>query len=144
MRKLISLWWGRVAFYLTLYLAVTAFAFLAFEPSETLLFLISFILVPALAEIYKLIVSYFEWKPGKLHITIVLSVVAVVLAYLFDEDPFAALPPIGDNPLLWFASLIQGLGNLIGAAVLLYNILFDKFMDAIGERFALFAYRKLP
>ena len=132
-----------MAFYLTLYLVVTAFAFLAFEPSETLLFIISFILVPALVEIYKLIVSQFNWKPGKLHITIVLSVVAVALAYLFGEDPFATLPPIGDNFLLWFASIIQGIGNLIGAAVLLYNLIFDKFMDAIGERFELFAYRKL-
>jgi len=108
---------------------------------EYVLILINFLIVPLLVELYKLIVNQFKFKPSKFHISIVLSVVAVALSYAFGEDFFAGLPPFQDNILEFVVALINGIGALVGAAVLLYNTLYDKFFDAIGARVRLFAYR---
>lgn len=108
---------------------------------EYVLILINFLIVPLLVELYKLFVNQFDFKPSKFHVTIVLSVVAVALSYVFGRDFFAGLPPFGDNFFEWLVALIYGIGALVGAAVILYNTLYDKFFDAIGERIKLFAYR---
>ncbi len=109
---------------------------------EYVLILINFLIVPLLVEFYNLIVNIAKgWKPSKLHITIVLSAVAIALSYVFGDDFFAELPPFGDNFFEWLVALIDGVGALVGAAVLLYNTLYDKFFDAIGSRVKLFSYR---
>ncbi len=108
---------------------------------EFLLILINFLVVPLLVELYRLIVNQFNFTPSKFHITIVLSAVAVALSFVAGEDFFSGLPDFSESILLWIAAVVQGVGELIGAAVLLYNLLYDKFFDAIGARFKLFAYR---
>jgi hypothetical protein len=108
---------------------------------EFVLILINFLVIPLLVELYRLIVNQFNFKPSKLHITIVLSAVAIALSYTFGEDFFAGLPPFGDNFFEWLVAFIDGVGALIGAAVILYNTLYDKFFDAIGSRVKLFSYR---
>jgi hypothetical protein len=110
---------------------------------ELLLLIINLIVIPLLVEAYKLILNYWKsFKPTKLHISIVLTVVAFGLSLFVGKDYFAGLPPIGDNFMAWLAVLVESLGTLVGATVLIYNILWDKFFDAIGKRFTLFAYRK--
>ncbi len=108
---------------------------------EVLLILINLFVVPALVELYNLVRNQFGFDPSKFHLTIVLSIVAVALSFVVGEDFFSGLPPFQDNILLFLAAVIQGIGSLIGAAVLLYNIIYDKFFDAIGGRVKLFAYR---
>ncbi len=109
---------------------------------EYVLILINFLIVPLLVELYNLIVNLAKgWKPSKLHITIVLSAVAIALSYVFGEDFFAGLPPVDDNFFEWLVALVDGIGALIGAAVILYNTLYSRFFDAIGKRLKLFAYR---
>ncbi len=108
---------------------------------EYVLILINFHIVPLLVELYRLLVNQIGFKPGKIHITAVLSAVAVALSYAFGGDFFAGLPPFSDNFLEFAVAFIDGLGALIGAAVILYNVLYDKFFDAIGAKVKLFAYR---
>ena len=108
---------------------------------ELLLIIINLFVVPALVELYNLVRNRFGYDPSKFHLTIVLSIVAVALSYVVGENFFSGLPPFQDGILLFLAAVIQGIGSLIGAAVLIYNLLYDKFFDAIGKRIKLFAYR---
>lgn len=105
---------------------------------EYLLILINLIVVPLLVQLYKLAVNQFGWTPGRIHISAVLSVVAVGLSYVFGQDFFAGLPPFSNNFLEFALALFEGLGALVGAAVLLYNVLTDKFFDGIKARFKSF------
>ncbi|MHA2274256.1 MAG: hypothetical protein ACXAC2_00715 [Candidatus Kariarchaeaceae archaeon] len=110
---------------------------------EFVLILVNMLLVPLLVQLYKFLVSKVGWKPGKLHISIVLSAVAVSLSYFFGEDFFASLPPFSENFFEWLVAFVDGLGALLGASVLLYNAIADKFFDGIRARFVSFGRRLL-
>ena len=110
---------------------------------EFVLILVNMILVPLLVQLYKWIVKTFGWKPGKLHVSIVLSAIAIALTYVFGEDFFAGLPSFSENFFEWLVAFIDGVGALIGASVLLYNTIADKFFDGIRARFVSFGRRLL-
>lgn len=108
---------------------------------EVLSLLINLFIIPLLVELYNLIRNQFNFQPSKFHISIVLTAVAIALSYIFGGDFFAGLPPFKDGILEFAVALIDGLGALAGAALLLYHTLYDKFFDAIGQRLRLFSYR---
>jgi len=119
--------------FLLLFLTATAFVTTE-EPSETLMFLVTFFVVPALAELYKFLVNKIRWKPGKIHISIALTAIAIGLTYALGGDFFGVLPPIADNVFLWLARLIDGIGDLLGASLFLYNVIYDLLMNAIADK----------
>lgn len=110
---------------------------------EYVLIFINIIVVPALVLVYKYLVNKRNWIPGEIHLSVVFSVIALALSYAFGQDFFAGLPPLSGNLLEFVAAFIEGLGALVGAALLLYNVISDKFFDGIKSRLRSFGRRLL-
>lgn len=117
------------------------------ELNDAEMYIITFLIAPVLAEVWKIIVQLFSRagrKVGKFEASLLTGVVSVVCAFIFGRDYFAGLPPFGDEFLQWAAwvnALILALAPFIGLATIIYNLLWDRVFDGLANRFATFSYR---
>ena len=119
------------------------------ELTEWQLYLIVFVIAPILTEVWKLILNAAQdkYKVGKIHASVMVTVFAVILSYLFGDQMLGNLPPVGDNFILWLDALLDAVVGLLGLATIIYNLLWDRVFDglALGEiNFVLFKIRLRP
>jgi hypothetical protein len=104
------------------------------ELSESQLFLVGLI-ASGLAALLRLLTAKFaNFEIGKLGMTIIVGVIALVTAVLFSVPQL----PVYVDPLQYLGEWLALATVYVGSATVIYNIVLDKVLDAIKlntERF---------
>lgn len=126
---------------------LTLFAFallLALAITEPQLWLITIVLVPVIGEILRILSVKLGYKPTKFTMMLILSVLSVVLAAIFNLSLFQTLPPMADGFLPWLGALVFIVGELIGVAKIIYDAIWDKLFDILAKAGISFLSYRLP
>ena len=96
--------------------------------------LIVSLVASTLTVLFRFFASYFGFQPGKATLTVVVAVVSFMLAVVFNLPEL----PVYIDPLQYLAEVIAIVSAYVGMATLIYNVVFDKVLDALNwtaERF---------
>lgn len=97
------------------------------------------IVASVVVQVVKLLMQRFKKPIGRKWITVSLFVVSVFLAFLWARPALPVWPATVDDPgayataiMVYIGQLITVASAIIGFAVAIYNLLFEKVFNALG------------
>lgn len=87
------------------------------------------LLASVLGQVIKLVFAYFQYELSKVSITVVVSIVSMILAWIFNP---LVLPEYTGDLLTYTMGVITMLSTLVGFAMVIYNLLLEKLFEKLS------------
>ncbi len=101
------------------------------------------LIASAITFVLRVLATYANYHPGRVVVNIVLYVVSAGLALLWTDAAFPSWPPFDGNIAMYVAAIWLFINDLValgapilGAASLIYNLLYEKVVVPLQARFA--------